>query len=194
MLRAARCSLAAASVIDVLVHCAAGVSGAVLQDTSACVSQCCKLQLHCTVLHDSHHTKSVSLLIQHVLLWGCLIHRPALSVTMAACSFPYCQDNPVLACTAECLLSRLSATSKYIIMSVMLLTAAMCVGVGWQVQASTESCNCSLQRGPLLRCCQHVWSQPDEVHGRHQFCIVSGHDCTPRNVRIHRGNAVLTIC
>ena len=205
MLRAARCSLAAASVIDVLVHCAAGVYGAVLQDTSACVSQCCKLQLHCTVLHDSHHTKSVSLLIQHVLLWGCLIHKPALSVTMAACSFPYCQDNPVLACTAECSLSRLSATSKYSIMSVMLLTAAMCVGVGWQVQASTESCSCSLQRGPILwcqLCCQHGWSQPDEVHGKLQLCIVSGHECTPPNTRhpdcggafrTQSGNAVLTL-
>ncbi len=77
------------------------------------------------------------------------------------------------------------------------LTASLCTGAGWQVQASTESCICGLQRGPVLRCqlrCQHGWSQPDEVHGKPHFYIVSGHDCTPRNARILRDNAVLTIC
>jgi len=184
----------------------------VLQEISPCVSQCCKLQLHCTVLHDFHHAKSVqhtqrvSMLIQHVLLWACLIHKPALSVTMAACSSPCCQKDPVLACTAESLLSLLSATSKHIIMSVMRLTAVLCAGAGWQVQASTESCSCSLQRGPVLwcqLCCQHGWSQPDEVHGKPQLCIVSRHDCTPRNARHHdfggafrtqSDNAFLTLC
>ena len=134
-----------------------------------------------------------------------MIHKPVLSVTMAACSPPFCQKNSVLACTAESLVSLLSATSKHIIMSVMRLTAVLCASAGWQVQASTESCSCSLQRGPVLRrqlCCQHGRSQPDEVHGKPQLYTVSGHDCTPSNTR-HRncggafrtqsGNAVLTL-
>ena len=77
------------------MHFAAATYGVVLQEIFACVSQFCQLQLRPTVLHDSHHANSVqqmqhvSVLIQHVLLWACLIHKPALSVTMAACSFPY---------------------------------------------------------------------------------------------------------
>ena len=123
---------------------------------------------------------------------------------LAACSCPCCLKNPVFACTSEAL-SLLLAISKHIIMSVGRLTAFLCVDAGWQVQASTESCSCSLQRGPVLwcqLCCQHGWSQPDKVHGKLQLCIVSKHDCTPPNTR-HRdcadtfrrqsGNAVLTL-
>ena len=40
------------SVINVLVHFTARTHGDVLQALSACVPQCCKLQLHCTVLHE----------------------------------------------------------------------------------------------------------------------------------------------
>jgi len=102
-----------------------------------------------------------------------VIHKPALSVTMAACSSPYCQKDPVLACTAESK-SLVSAVSKHIIMFVTRLTAFLCVNAGWKVQASTGSCSCNLQRGPVLwcqLCCQHDWSQPDEVHGKLQLCI-----------------------
>jgi len=134
-----------------------------------------------------------------------VIHKPALSVTMAACSSPYCQKDPVLACTAESK-SLVSAVSKHIIMFVTRLTAFLCVNAGWKVQASTGSCSCNLQRGPVLwcqLCCQHDWSQPDEVHGKLQLCIGSGHDCTPPNARHHNcggafrtqsDNAVLTLC
>ena len=80
-----------------------------------------------------------------------------LSVTMAACSTPYCQKDPVLACTAESK-SLPSAISKHIIMLVARLTATLCAGAGWQIQASTESCSCSLQRAPVLPCqlCCHT--------------------------------------
>jgi len=36
----------------VLLHFTAGTHGVVLQEVSACVPQCCKLQLHCTLLHE----------------------------------------------------------------------------------------------------------------------------------------------
>ncbi len=73
------------------------------------------------------------------------------------------QQDPVLACTAE-VKSLVSAVSKHIIMFVTRLTALLCVKAGWQVQASTERCSCSLQRGPVLwcqLCCQRGRSQPE---------------------------------
>ena len=54
-----------------------------------------------------------------------MIHKPALSVTLAACSSPYCQKDPVLACTAESK-SLVSVFSKHVIMFVTRLTADLC--------------------------------------------------------------------
>ena len=54
---------------------------------------------------------------------------PALSVTVAACSSPYCQKEAVRACTAESKLL-VSAVSKHIIMFVTSLTAFLCVNAG----------------------------------------------------------------
>ena len=79
-------------------------------------------------------------------------------MTTAARSPPYCQKDPVLACTAK-FKSLLSAISKHIIMLVMRLTETFSAGPDWQVQTSTESCSYILQTGLLRQCqlcCQHV--------------------------------------